>query len=167
MPLRFSAKPSPSWPWALGYYRCSGNGGPQTCLPTACDAAQGAAQHGPSSSARAQDPCGVDNRELPQARPRQAGLQGGGEIKAGVPREVPVTQAIMIEARRASACTVSLFPLWCKGSKRSWEYRGIRQRLPFRCNKTKTRRTARWRSSWSPPQCSNLKGLTEPEIRHS
>ena len=30
------------------------------------------------------------------------------------------------------------------------EYRGIRQRLPYRCNETKTRRTAGWRSSWSP-----------------
>ena len=39
-----------------GYCRCSGNGGPQTCLPAACNAAQGAAQHDPSSSARAQDP---------------------------------------------------------------------------------------------------------------
>ena len=30
------------------------------------------------------------------------------------------------------------------------EYRGIRQRLLYRCNETKTRRTARLRSSWSP-----------------
>ena len=36
--------------------RRSGNGGPQTCLPAACGVAQGAAQHGPSSSAQAQDP---------------------------------------------------------------------------------------------------------------
>ena len=33
-----------------------GKGGPQTCLPAAWGVAQGAAQHGPSSSARAQDP---------------------------------------------------------------------------------------------------------------
>ena len=30
------------------------------------------------------------------------------------------------------------------------EYRGIGQRLPYRCNETKTRRTAGRRSSWSP-----------------
>src|SRR3954470_21274975 len=30
------------------------------------------------------------------------------------------------------------------------EYRGIRQRLLYWCNETKTRRTARRRSSWSP-----------------
>ena len=38
-----------------GYCRCSGNGGPQTCLPTAC----GVAQRGParpSSSTQTQDP---------------------------------------------------------------------------------------------------------------
>ena len=46
--------------------------------------AQGAAQHGPSSSARAAKPRGADDRSLPQARPRQAGSRGGGEIKAGV-----------------------------------------------------------------------------------
>src|SRR4051812_41266461 len=30
------------------------------------------------------------------------------------------------------------------------EYQGIRKRLLYRCNETKTRRTARRRSSWSP-----------------
>ena len=29
-----------------------------------------------------------------------------------------VTQAMTIETRRAPACAVSLFPLWCKGGKR-------------------------------------------------
>ena len=40
-----------------GYCRCSGNGGPQTCLPAACGVAQGVAQCGPSLSTQAQDPC--------------------------------------------------------------------------------------------------------------
>ena len=48
--------------------RRSGNGGPQTCLPAACGVAQGAAQHGPSSSARAQDP-----REGPSLAGRTTG----------------------------------------------------------------------------------------------
>ena len=34
-----------------------------------------------------------------------------------VPREVLVTPAMTIETRRAPACAVSLFPLWCKGGK--------------------------------------------------
>ena len=36
--------------------RCSGNGGPQTCLPAACGVAQGVARYGPSSLTQAQDP---------------------------------------------------------------------------------------------------------------
>ena len=46
--------------------------------------------------------------------------------QGGVPHEVPVTQAMTIEAqagaRRASACAESLFPLWCKGGKRRQGY---------------------------------------------
>ena len=41
----------------------------------------------------------------------------------GAPREVRVTQAMMTKgASRAPACAESLFPLWCKGSKRRQEY---------------------------------------------
>ena len=39
-----------------GYCRCSGNRGPQTCLPAACGVAQRGAQHGPSSPTQTQDP---------------------------------------------------------------------------------------------------------------
>ena len=62
-----------------GYCRCSGNGGPQTCLPMACGVAQVVAQYGPSSSAqdsrpsRGAKPRVADEVELPQARSRQAG----------------------------------------------------------------------------------------------
>ena len=56
LPLRLSAQPSPGAPWARGYCRHSGNGGPQTCLPAACGVAQRGAQHGPSSSTQTQDP---------------------------------------------------------------------------------------------------------------
>ena len=72
-----------------GYCRCSGNGGPKTCLP----AGRGVAQKGgptrpiftntnprPSRGAK---PRGADDAELPQARPHQAGSRGGGEFKAG------------------------------------------------------------------------------------
>ena len=38
-------------------------------------------------------------------------------IKARVLREVPMTQAMTIKARRAPACAGSLFPLWCRGGK--------------------------------------------------
>ena len=40
-----------------------------------------------------------------------------------VPHEVPVMQAMTTkDARRAPACAVSFFPLWCKGSKRRREH---------------------------------------------
>ena len=71
--------------------------------------------------------------------------------QGGVPHEVPMTQAMTTKgARRALARTVSSFPLWCKGASATAEYRGIRQRLPFRCNETKTSGAAGWGSPWSP-----------------
>ena len=51
-----------------GYYRCSWNGGPQTCLPAACGVAQVGAQCGPASSGQAQDP-----REGPNLAGRTTG----------------------------------------------------------------------------------------------
>ena len=80
-----------------GYCRRFGNGGPQTCLLAAYGVAQGAAQHGPSSSARAQDP-----REGPSLAGQTTGsfLRGGlirlareevERSRQGVPREVLVT----------------------------------------------------------------------------
>ena len=72
---------------------------------------------------RGAKPRGADDRKLPQRQPRQAGSRGGGEIKAGVPREEPVTQAMMFETRRAPACAVSLFPLWCKGGNHMPKHR--------------------------------------------
>jgi len=71
-----------------------------------------------------------------------------------VPCEVLVTQAMMIETRRAPGgrrpvqCPCFLFG--AKGASTDVEYRGIRQRLPFQCNETKTSRAAGWRSPWIP-----------------
>ena len=42
------------------------------------------------------------------------------------------------------------FPFGAKGASAGEEYRGIKQRFPYWCNETKTRRTARRRSPWSP-----------------
>ena len=58
-----------------------------------------------------------------------------------------MTQAMMIKARRAPAYAGSLFPFGAKGASTC---QGIRQRLPFWCNETKTSRVAGWRSPWSP-----------------
>ena len=64
---------------------------------------------------------------------------------------MPMTQAMTTQgARRVPAAQCPPFLFGAKGASAAAEYRGIKQRLPFRCNKTKTRRTTRWRSSWSP-----------------
>ena len=67
---------------------------------------------------RGAKPRGADGPKLPQRQPHQSGSRGGGEIKAGVPRKEPMTQAMTIETRQAPACAVSSFPLWCKGGNR-------------------------------------------------
>ena len=60
-------------------------------------------------------------------------------------------QAMTIETRRAPGerrpGQCPCFPFGAKGASTG---QGIKQRLPFRCNKTKTSRTAGWRSLWSP-----------------
>ena len=105
----------------------------------------------PSRRAR---PRGADDARLPQGRPHQAGSRGGGEIKARVPREVLVTQVMTIKTRRVpgecrpAQCPCFLFG--AKGTSAGVEYQGIKQRLPFRCNETKTSRAAGRRSPWSP-----------------
>ena len=98
-------------------------------------------------------PRGADNRKLPQEQPHQAGSRGGGEIKAGAPREEPMTQAMTIKIRRAPGgrrpAQCPCFPFGAKGTS---TVQGIGQRLPFRCNETKTSRAAGRRSPWSPRQ---------------
>ena len=108
-----------------GYCRCFGNGGPQTCLPTACGVAQRGGstahlhQHKPKTLARGQASrggrCGASSGTAsPGWLTRRRRDQGG------VPHEVPVTQAMTTKgARRVPARAVSSFPLWCKGGKRS------------------------------------------------
>ena len=70
------------------------------------------------------------------------------------PRKEPVTQAMTIETRQApGGCRPAqcpCFPFGAKGASAGAEYRGIKQRFPYRCNETKTSRTARRRSPCSP-----------------
>ena len=100
---------------------------------------------------RGAKPREADDARPPQERPRQAGSRGGGEIKARVPREVLVTQAMTIETRQAPGgrrpAQCPFFPFGAKGASTC---QGTGQRLPFRCNKTKTSRAVGRRSPWSP-----------------
>ena len=125
MPFRLPARASPGAPWARGLLSAfSERGSPD--LP-ACGLRRGSkgAQHGhlhqhkPKTLARGQasrggrrgDSSGVASLGWLTRRQRDQG---------GVPREVPVTQAMTTQgARRVPARAVSSFPLWCKGSKRS------------------------------------------------
>ena len=71
--------------------------------------------------------------------------------QGGVPREVPVMQAMTTQgARRVPPAQRPPFLFGAKGASAAAECRGIWRRLPFQCNETKTRRTTRWRSLWSP-----------------
>ena len=124
LPFGLDSKPSPSTPWARGLLSAFWEWGFPD-LP-ACGLLRGSTsgpvrpvfinQH--SRPSRGAKPRGADGTRLPQGRPHQASSRGGGEINAGVPREVLMTQAMTIETRRAPARAVSLFPLWCKGGKR-------------------------------------------------
>ena len=120
LPLRFPARPSPGAPWARGLLSAFWEWGSPD-LP-ACGLWRGSSS-GPvrptfvnssSRPSRGTKPRGADDRKLPQRQPHQAGSRGGGEIKAGVPREVPVTQAMTIEARRAPTHSVLVSSLVLK-----------------------------------------------------
>ena len=63
-------------------------------------------------------------------------------------------QAMTIKSRRVPGrrqpAQSPCFLFGAKGASPGVEYRGIKQRLLFRCNETKTSRAAGGRSPWSP-----------------
>ena len=129
LPLRFSAKPSPSVPWAQGLLSAFWEWGSPD-LP-ACGLRRG-------SSGSPVRPIFISTRlkTLARGQASQGGRQGASSgaassgwlmrrrrVQGGVPREVPMTQAMTTKgASRAPARAVSSFPLWCKGSKRRREH---------------------------------------------
>ena len=160
MPFHLPVRPSPGAPWARGLLSAFWERGSPD-LP-ACGLWRGSSG-GPARPifistnlrpSRGAKPRGADDRKLPQRQPHQAGSRGGREIKAGVPREEPMMQAMTIETRRApGGCQRMQRPFFlfgAKGASAGAEYRGIKQRFPYWCNETKTRRTTRRRSPWSP-----------------
>ena len=107
------------------FCRRSGNGGPQTCLPVACGVAQGAAQHGPSSSARAQDPCeglslaGWTTGSFLRHDLIRLAREEAERSRRGTSRGARDTSHDDQRRQAGASRAVSSFPLWCKGSKRS------------------------------------------------
>ena len=67
---------------------------------------------------RGAKPREADDTRPPRGQPHQAGSRGAERSRQGEPREVPTTSAMTTKARRAPACTVSSFPLWCLRGKR-------------------------------------------------
>ena len=135
-----------------GYCRHSGNGGPQTCLPAACGVAQAEAQCSPASSAQAQDP-----REGPSLMGRTTGsFLRSSLIRKAREEAERSRQGTSRGAHDAShddrdqAGTGLQCPCFPFGAKGASTGQGIRQRLPFQCNKTKTSGAAGRRSPWSP-----------------
>ena len=107
-------------------------------------------QHKPKTLARGQASWG-GRRKASSGTASSGWLTRRRRDQGGVPREVPVTQAMTTQgARRVPAAQRPPFLFGAKGTSAAAEYRGIRQRLPFRCNETKTRRTTSRRSPWSP-----------------
>ena len=155
-----AAKPSPSVPWTRGLLSAFLEWGSPD-LP-ACGPWHGSTSGlvrlfviNPSSRpSRGAKPRGADDTMPPQGWPHQAGSRGGGEIKArGTSRgahDASHDDQDQAGARQAPACAVSRFLFGAKGASAGTGYRGIRQRLPFQCNKTKTNGEAGWRSPWSP-----------------
>ena len=69
-------------------------------------------------------------------------------VQGGVPREMPMTQAMTTKgAGRAPAAQCPSFLFGARGPSAG---ESIKQRHPFRCNKTKTDATTGRRSLWSP-----------------
>ena len=105
---------------------CSGNGSPQTCLPTAWlkgwPSMAHLHQHEFKTLARGQASRG-GRQEASSGTASSCWLTRRRRVQGGVPREVPMTQAMTTKgASRAPARAVSFFPLWCKGSKRRREH---------------------------------------------
>ena len=108
--------------------RCSGNGGPQTCLPAACGVAQRGAQLGPSSPTQNQDP-----REGPSlaGRTTRSFLRHGlvrlaheeaESSRRGTSQGAHDASHDDQGHRTGASRALSFFPLWCKGSKRRREH---------------------------------------------
>ena len=137
-----------------GYCRRSGNRGPQTCLPVACGVAQKGAQHGPSSSAQAQDPCegpslaGWTTGSFLRHNLVRLAREEAERSRRGTSRDAH--DASHDDQGRQEGASPAQCPSFPFGAKGATAGESIKQRHPFRCNKTKTVATAGRKSLRSP-----------------
>ena len=160
MPFGFPSKPSPSAPWARGLLSAFWERGSPDLLT--CGPRHGSTS-GPvrpiftskhSRPSQGAEPGDANDAIPPRGQLHQVGSRGAERSWQGPPRKVSVTQAMMSGAKQApggrqrAQCPRFLFG--AKEASAGEEYRGIKQRFPYRCNETKTSRTAGQRSPWSP-----------------
>ena len=157
----FASKPSPSAPWARGLLSAFWERGSPD-LP-ACGPRRGYASRPVrpifinkafKTLARCQASRGGQHKTSSGAA-SPGWPAGGGEIKARQTsrgsNDVSHDDRDQAGARWAPACTqCPCFIFGAKEASTDAEYRGVKQRFPYQCNETKTSRTARRRSPWSP-----------------
>ena len=129
LPFGFASKPSPSAPWARGLLSAFWEWGSPD-LP-ACGPRRGYAS-------RPVRPIFINKafKTLTRGQASRGGRRKTSSRSGG--RQRAQRPCFLSGAMEASAGA---------------EYRGIKQRFPYRCNETKTSRAARRRSPWSPMRC--------------
>ena len=119
LPFGFASKPSLSAPCARGLLSVFWERG-SLDLP-ACGPRRGPVRpiftNKHSRPSRGAKPRRADDRKLPLRQPYQAGSRGGRDIKAGIPREDPVTQAMTTTPGGCQAG--ALRESWTKGPQAS------------------------------------------------
>ena len=150
LPFRLSARPSSGTPWARGLLSAFWERGSPD-LP-ACGLRRGSkeAQHSPSSSTQAQDP-----REGPSLAGRTTrSFLRHGLVRLAHEEAESSRRGTSQGAHDASHDDRGRQPAQCPsflfGARGASAGESIKQRHPFRCNKTKTSPTAGRKSLWSP-----------------
>ena len=148
--LRLLLEAKPERGLGPGASRRSRNGGPQTCLPAAHGVGLPVAWYGSASTSTTPDPREADDIKTSTGAASLGWLPRSGDIYAkGTSRGAHDVRRDDQGQAGASGRRVPVASLVLKGKRRRG-VRGIRQRFPYRCNKTMTSRTAGQRSSWSP-----------------
>ena len=135
--------------------RSSRNGGPQTCLPAATawlyKWARTAHLHQQAFKTLARGQASRGGQHKTSSGAASPGwLARGGEIKARQTSRGSCDVSHDDRDQAGASAQCPCFPFGAKEASASAEYRGIKQRFPYRCNETKTSRTTRRRSPWSP-----------------
>ena len=157
LPFGFASKPSPSAPWAKGLLSASWERG-YLDLP-ACGPWHGSTNglvrpifsSNHSRPSRGAKPREADDTKTSLGAASPGWLPRSGDIYArGTSRGARDVSHDDQGQESASGRRAPIASLLLKGASAGEESLGIRQRFPYRCNKTKTSRTAGRRSSWSP-----------------